>query len=88
MLKETVTIKNLEGLHARPASEFARIASSAGHSVLISKSNGPRVRGDSILSLLSLGVKQGEKLTIEVTGPDEVSLIQSLITVVSGQNNR
>ena len=28
------------------------------------------------------------KLTIEVTGPDEVSLIQSLITVVSGQNNR
>lgn len=88
MLKETVTIKTLEGLHARPASEFARIASTAGYSVLISKSNGPKVRGDSILSLLSLGVKQGEKLTIEVTGPDEVSLIQSLITVVSGQNNR
>jgi phosphotransferase system HPr-like phosphotransfer protein len=40
------------------------------------------------LSLLSLGVKQGEKLTIEVTGPDEVSLLQSLISVVSGQNNR
>lgn len=88
MLKETVTIKALEGLHARPASEFARIASAAGHSVLISKSSGPKVRGDSILSLLSLGVKQGDKLTIEVTGPDEVSLIQSLITVVSGQNNR
>ena len=88
MLKETVTIKALEGLHARPASEFARISATAGHSVLISKSNGPKVRGDSILSLLSLGVKQGEKLTIEVTGPDEVSLIHSLITVVSGQNNR
>jgi len=88
VLKETVTIRTLEGLHARPASEFARIAATAGHSVLISKSNGTKVRGDSILSLLSLGVKQGEKLTIEVTGPDEVSLIQSLITVVSGQNNR
>jgi phosphocarrier protein HPr len=88
VLKETVTIKALEGLHARPASEFARIASTVGHSVLISKSSGPKVRGDSILSLLSLGVKQGEKLTIEVTGPDEVSLLQSLISVVSGQNNR
>jgi phosphotransferase system HPr (HPr) family protein len=88
VLKETITIKNLEGLHARPASEFARIASTPGHSVLISKNIGAKVRGDSILSLLSLGVKQGEKLTIEVTGPDEVSLIQSLISVVSGQNNR
>jgi phosphotransferase system HPr (HPr) family protein len=88
VLKETITIKNLEGLHARPASEFARISSTLGHTVMISKSTGAKVRGDSILSLLSLGVKQGEKLTIEVTGPDEVSLIQSLITVVSGQNNR
>jgi phosphocarrier protein HPr len=88
VLKETVTIKALEGLHARPASEFARIAATTGHTVMISKSNGSRVRGDSILSLLSLGVKQGEKLTIEVAGPDEVSLIQSLIAVVTGQNNR
>ena len=88
MLKETITIKTAEGLHARPASEFARVAATSGHSVWISKSSGPKVRGDSILSLLSLGVKQGEKLTIEVSGPDEISLIQSLITVVSGPNNR
>jgi phosphocarrier protein HPr len=88
VLKETITIRTAEGLHARPASEFARVAATSGHSVLISKSNGPKVRGDSILSLLSLGVKQGEKLTIEVSGPDEISLIQSLITVVSGPNNR
>jgi phosphocarrier protein len=88
VLKETVTIKSAEGLHARPAAEFVRIAGTNGHTVMISKSNGPKVRGDSILSLLSLGVKQGEKLTIEVSGPDEESLLQSLITVVSGQNNR
>ena len=88
MVKETISIKAAEGLHARPAAEFVRIAATAGHTVLISKSNGAKVRGDSILSLLSLGVKHGEKLTIEVTGPDEDSLIQSLITVVSGPNNR
>ena len=88
MVKETITIKAGEGLHARPAAEFVRIAATAGHTVLIAKSNANKVRGDSILSLLSLGVKQGEKLTIEVTGPDEESLLQSLITVVSGANNR
>jgi phosphocarrier protein HPr len=88
MVKSTVSIKTPEGLHARPAAEFARLAATAGHTVLISKSEGPKVRGDSILSLLSLGVKQGEKLSIEVSGPDEESLLQSLITVVSGANNR
>ncbi len=88
MVKETVTIKTPEGLHARPAADFVRIASKAGHSVMISKGNGPRVRGDSILSLLSLGVKQGEKMTIEASGPEENSLLQSLIAVVSGVKNR
>jgi phosphocarrier protein HPr len=88
VVKETITIKTPEGLHARPAAEFVRIAATQGHAVMIAKGDGSRVRGDSILSLLSLGVKQGEKLTIEVSGPDEDSLIQSLITVVSGANNR
>jgi phosphotransferase system HPr (HPr) family protein len=88
VVKETITIKSPEGLHARPAAEFVRMAATIGHTVMISKSNGNKVRGDSILSLLSLGVKQGEKLTIEVAGPDEDSLIQSLIAVVSGSNNR
>jgi phosphocarrier protein HPr len=88
VVKETVIIKAAEGLHARPAAEFVRMASAEGHSVMIAKGNGPRVRGDSILSLLSLGVKQGERLTIEVTGPDEDSLIQSLISIVSGSKNR
>ena len=88
MVKQTVVIKSAEGLHARPASEFVRVAATDGHMVMISKGDSPKVRGDSILSLLSLGIKQGERLSIEVTGPDEDSLIQSLITVVSGPNNR
>jgi phosphotransferase system HPr (HPr) family protein len=88
VVKVTVTIKAAEGLHARPAAEFVRIASTPKHSVMIAKGNATRVRGDSILSLLSLGVKQGEKLTIEVAGPDEDSLLQSLISVVDGVNNR
>ena len=87
MVKQTVTIKSAEGLHARPAADFVRMAAAPGHTVLISKGQSAKVRGDSILSLLSLGVKQGEKLTIEVAGPDEDSLLQSLITVVSGSNN-
>jgi len=88
VVRQSVTIKTSEGLHARPAAEFVRIAATAGHQVLICKGDGPKVRGDSILSLLSLGLKEGEKMTILVLGPSEESLLQSLITVVSGTNNR
>ena len=88
MVKQTVTIKSGEGLHARPASEFVRVAATAGHTVMIAKGDGPKVRGDSILSLLSLGIKQGERLSIEVSGPEENSLMQSLISVVSESINR
>jgi len=88
MVKSTVSIKTPEGLHARPAADFARLAAPSAPPVLISKSEGAKVRGDSILSLLSLGVQQGEKLSIEVSGPNEESLLQSLISLVSGANNR
>jgi phosphocarrier protein len=88
VIKQSLVIKAVEGLHARPAAEFVRLAGTSGHTVMIAKGDGPRVRGDSILSLLSLGVKHGERLTIEVTGAEEDSLLQSLISVVSGHNNR
>mgnify|MGYP000370144153 CR=1 FL=1 len=39
MVSETVTIKSAEGLHARPAAEFVRIAAAEGHSVMIAKGN-------------------------------------------------
>jgi phosphocarrier protein HPr len=88
MVKETIVIRTKEGLHARPAAEFVRTAAAADHTVMLCKPTGSKVRGDSILSLLSLGVKEGEKLTIEVSGPDEKTLLQSLISIVSGQKNR
>lgn len=41
------------------------------------------VRADSILAILGLGLKQGEKMVLEVVGPDEKTLLQSLKTIVN-----
>ncbi len=87
MIAESVIVRSAEGLHARPAAEFVKLASLPGHTVVLSKGDSPKIRGDSILALLSLGVKSGQKLTIEVTGPDEKTLIQSLISIVSGTDS-
>jgi phosphocarrier protein len=45
---------------------------------------GKKAAGNSILAILSLGAKHGEELTIEVEGPDEENVLESLIRVVSG----
>lgn len=84
MLRESVKVTTTEGLHARPAAEFARLAQTPGHSVLVCKPGGQPGRGDSILTIMSLGAKSGEQIVIEVSGPDEESLLQSLKSVVSG----
>ncbi|MEY3908901.1 MAG: hypothetical protein RLZZ90_808 [Actinomycetota bacterium] len=83
MIRETVSISTADGLHARPAAEFVRAVQLSEHRVMISKGGGPMVRADSILAILGLGLKQGEKMVVEVVGPDEKTLLQSLKSIVN-----
>jgi phosphocarrier protein len=62
-----VTIRQPEGWHARPATEFARIVGESEFDVTIGRSGEAPIRGDSVLSLLTLGARFGEELTITVT---------------------
>jgi len=84
MAKAVVRVQTEVGLHARPAAEFVKAVAASGHLVQISNRTGKRVLGNSILGILSLGVKHGEEITIEVTGLDEQAVLDTLIAVVSG----
>lgn len=84
MAKQTCKVGPEVGLHARPAADFVRIASLSNHSVTVTNRVGKKAHGSSILGVLSLGAKHGEELTIEVTGPDDDMVLESLIRVVSG----
>ena len=65
-IETTVVVRQEEGWHARPATEFARIVGEFGLPVVISRTDGEPVRGDSVLSLLTMGARQGERLVIAV----------------------
>jgi phosphocarrier protein HPr len=52
MLRKQVTIASPEGLHARPANDFARLAMVLPGKVMVSRPGGNKVRGDSMLSLI------------------------------------
>lgn len=83
MVKGSAIVGSEVGLHARPAADFVRLASLSGHQVNIISRTGKKAVGTSILGVLSLGAKFGEELVIEVDGPDEASVLQALIAVVS-----
>ena len=85
MVKGKVTVGPEVGLHARPAADFVRLASLSGHEVHLVNRMGKKAVGTSILGVLSLGAKHGEELVIEVEGPDEDKVLESLIRVVSGE---
>lgn len=78
-----VTVVTPEGLHARPAADFVRAVVLSDHQVRLTNQAGRTADGSSILAVLSLAVKQGQLLEIEVTGPASDQVLGDLIAVVS-----
>lgn len=65
------------GLHARPAAKVAQIASSVKCQVTIEK-GGKSVSAKNVLSLLSLGIKEGETINVKIEGEDECEAARQL----------
>lgn len=82
-MEKTISIKNESGLHARPAGMFVKKASEFKSNVEI-LAKGKTVNAKSIMGVMSLGLAQGEKLTIIANGSDEEEAITELVDLVSG----
>ncbi|MCM8786484.1 MAG: HPr family phosphocarrier protein [Candidatus Omnitrophica bacterium] len=68
-IEDDIIVKNIHGLHARPAAIFVQIASKFDAKVLLSKDN-EIVDGKSIIAILSLGINSGTKIRLIVDGED------------------
>lgn len=79
--QEDVVIPNRLGLHARPASRFALLASEFSSRICIQKA-GEMVDGKSILEILTLASPRGTKLTIWAEGPDAQEAVENLAALV------
>jgi phosphocarrier protein HPr len=83
-MEYSVTVTNSEGLHARPAGIFVKRASEFKAQVQV-KVRGQVKNGKSIMSLMSLGIKNGETISIEAIGDDAEAALSSLVTLVEKQ---
>ena len=76
ILKKKIKIINPQGLHARPASAFVKIANKFESDITVKKS-GETVDGKSIMGLMTLAANCGSILEIEVSGADaEVAMAE------------
>lgn len=76
-----VVVPNRQGLHARPANMFVKVALQYQSQVEITR-DGLKVSGKSILDVMTLAAEQGTELTIIVTGPDAETAADALVDVV------
>lgn len=77
MEKITLTLRNKEGLHARPAAVFVQEANKFDSEIEI-EFQGMKVNGKSIIGIMSLGAFYGEDITIIARGRDEEAAVKAL----------
>ena len=84
MIKDKIILQNETGLHARPAGELVKLASTFRCDVNLT-ANGKTVNAKSILAIMSLGIKARTEIEIECNGEDEEKKKKK---IVEAFNNR
>ena len=78
----STVINDPVGIHARPAAQFAQAAAASGQNVTIAKEGGAAVPANSILSVMGLGVKQGDTVEITLEGDNAEAVAENLINIL------
>ncbi len=76
-LEKVVTVINPMGIHMRPADMLSRAAGRFQCQVMIEK-DGQAIDCKSIMSILTLGARQGTQLHLRATGTDARQAVEAL----------
>jgi len=76
-IEKEFIIKNVQGLHARPAALFVQMALKYQSEVSL-RNGDEKVNGKSIMGILTLGAKQNSKIIVEVWGEDAQELMNEV----------
>jgi phosphocarrier protein HPr len=82
MIKQSITISNKLGLHARASAKLTKLAGSFQSDVFMTR-NDRRVNAKSIMGVMMLAAGIGSTVEIEVTGNDERAALDALLTLIN-----
>lgn len=78
MITQEITLKNEEGLHARPATEIAKNASKYSCEIKFDV-NGKEYNAKSVLNIMSAGIKNNTQIKIICDGVDEEKALAEMV---------
>jgi phosphocarrier protein HPr len=81
--RTTVVVGQAEGLHARPAAEFVKLASRFRAAVRLAR-GGREADGKSIMAVMALGASRGAEVELRVEGEDEAEAFSALRAFLEG----
>lgn len=82
VVERTVEVVNRAGMHARPAAELVKLASTFAADIRVEK-EGLQVNGKSIMGVLMLAAEQGSALRITARGADAHEAVEELCGLVT-----
>ena len=77
-MERSTIVRVHDGLHARPATRFVKLAKSFESDIELIKAD-KSVSAKSSVKLMLLGVKENEEITVRATGADAIEAIEALI---------
>jgi phosphocarrier protein HPr len=80
MQKQTITITNKLGLHARASAKLTKLAGSFPCQVWVSKGE-RRVNAKSIMGVMMLAAGLGSEVEMETDGEQEAEAMQALVAL-------
>ncbi len=77
MITKELEVLNRAGIHARPASEIAKTASSFSSDIFFEKEN-MKINAKSIMGVITLGATYRTKILCTCSGPDEEEAMKAI----------
>ena len=83
-MRKEMIVQIAGGLEARPIAVLVQVASQYESAIYL-EADGKRVNAKSIMGMMTMALKAGEKLIVEANGADEAVAIEGIEKYISGQ---
>ena len=85
MIQKSMKVQLDNGLEARPVAVFVQVASQHESTIYVEVDD-KKVNAKSIMGMMSLGLDNGETLTVVADGSDESAAVAHIERFLSGQD--
>ena len=86
MTERETTVGPQEGLHARPAAQFVKVAKQFSSDIVVVKGD-REANAKSSLKIMTLGARKGDNITIHAEGEDAQEAVDALAELISADEH-